>query len=57
MTWDGNYIYRGKSTYFGDILYTYDRQYLYKGKSSYFGDIILTIDGHIPIGVLMTLVY
>ena len=57
MTWDGNYIYRGKSTYFGDILYTYDRQYLYKGKSSYFGDIILTIDGHISIGVLMTLVY
>ena len=31
------HIYKGKSTYFGDIIFTWDGKYLYKGKSTYFG--------------------
>ena len=40
-----SYIYKGRSSYSSDILYTCDGKYLYKGRSSYSSDIILSFDG------------
>ena len=38
-------MYRGNSTYSGNILYTFDGKHLYKGNSTYSGNIIYTFDG------------
>ena len=57
LTWDGSFVYKGKSTYSSDILYTYDRKYAYKGRSSYTSDILCTVDGHLPIAVLMIILF
>ena len=38
-------IYKGNSTYSGNILYTFDGKYLYKGNSTYSGNILYTFDG------------
>jgi len=37
--------YQGRSTYSGDILYSWDGKYMYRGNSSYSGDILYTFDG------------
>ena len=39
------YLYRGRSSYSGDILYSWDGRYMYKGRSDYSGDILITFDG------------
>ena len=39
------YLYRGRSSYSGDILYSWDGRYMYQGRSSYSGDILYTFDG------------
>ena len=38
-------IYKGKSTYSGDIIVTWNGKYPYQGKSTYPGDIMITWDG------------
>ena len=38
-------IYKGNSTYSGNILYTYDGEHLYNGNSTYSGNILYTFDG------------
>lgn len=45
LGFDGQYMYKGNSTYSGHILYSWDGQYVYKGRSSYSGDILYTWDG------------
>ena len=39
------YVYKGRSTYSSDILFTWDGKYLYAGRSTYSSDVILTFDG------------
>ena len=39
------YLYRGRSSYSGDILYSWDGRYMYQGRSSYSGDILYSFDG------------
>ena len=53
LTFDGTYIYRGNSTYSGDILYTVSGEYIYRGRSSYSGDILYTVSGVLPVPVLV----
>lgn len=38
-------LFRGKSSYSGDILFTFDGQSIFKGRSTYSGDILYTWDG------------
>ncbi len=38
-------LYRGKSSYSGDIIYSFDGKAVYKGRSSYSGDILYSWDG------------
>lgn len=46
-------LYRGRSSYSGDILYSFDGQYVYRGRSSYSGDILYTVSGVLPVPVLV----
>ena len=38
-------IYRGNSSYVGDILYTWDGKHFYQGNTTYVGSILYTIGG------------
>ena len=38
-------IYRGNSTYAGDIVYTWDGKHLYQGNTTYVGSILYTWNG------------
>ena len=38
-------IYRGNSTYVGNVVYTWDGKHLYQGNSTYMGNILYTWDG------------
>ena len=49
-------LFRGKSTYSGDILYTVENGYLYHGKSTYSGDILYSINGLLPLPVLVMMI-
>jgi len=49
-------LFRGKSTYSGDILYTVENGYLYRGKSTYSGDILYSINGLLPLPVLVMMI-
>ena len=39
------YMYRGRSDYSGDILYSWDGRYMYQGRSTYSGDVLYGFDG------------
>ena len=47
-------IYRGNSTYVGNVVYTWDGKHLYQGNTTYVGNITYTTDGPIP-PVIMSL--
>lgn len=49
-------LFRGKSSYNGDILYTVENGYLYRGKSTYSGDILYSINGLLPLPVLVMMI-
>ena len=40
-----SYLYKGRSTFSGDVLYTFDGQRLYKGRSTFSGNVLYTLDG------------
>ena len=41
-TWDGRFLYRGRSNYSSDTLYTFDGKYIYQGRSNYTSDTVAT---------------
>ena len=48
-------LFRGKSTYSGDILYTWDGKYIYKGRSSKRFTIFCTREVLLPRYLIYTL--
>ena len=38
-------IYKGNSSYVGDIIYTWDGKHLYQGNTTYVGNMLYTIGG------------
>lgn len=48
-------LYRGNSTYSGNIIFTFDGRHIYRGNSTYSGNILYTLDGAIPIAALVAL--
>ncbi len=52
FTFDGEYIYEGRSTSSSKILFTFDGNYLYKGRSTSSSNILFTIRGAFSIGIL-----
>jgi hypothetical protein len=53
LTFDGRYVYQGRSTYSGDILLTVSDGHVYRGRSTYSGDILYSFDGLIPLPILL----
>ena len=51
------HIYKGRSTYSGNVLYTFDGRYVYKGRGTYSGNILYTTDVPVPLPVLYTVCY
>lgn len=49
-------LFRGKSSYSGDILFTFDGQSIFKGRSTYSGDILYSINGLLPLPVLVMMI-
>jgi hypothetical protein len=47
-------LFRGNTTYVGNILCTWDGKHLYNGNTTYVGNITYTTDGPIP-PVIMSL--
>ena len=45
MAQGSTHLYRGRSSYSSDILYTWDGRYIYRGRSTYSSDILCTYDG------------
>ena len=46
-------LFRGKSSYSSDILYTVKNGYVYRGKSNYTSDILYSVNGVLPIPMLI----
>lgn len=50
-----SYLYKGRSTFSGNTLYTFDGRYIYKGRTTFSSSTLYTYDGAIPIAVLVML--
>ena len=46
-------LFRGKSSYTSDILYTVQNGYVYRGRSNYTSDILYSVNGVLPIPMLI----
>lgn len=55
MAQGSTHLYRGRSSYSSDILYTWDGRYLYRGNSTYSSDILYTTDAILPVPLLIAI--
>ena len=51
-----SYIFKGNSTSWSKIIYTFDGDRLYSGNSTSWSNILYTFDGHIPFPLLMMVI-
>ena len=51
-----SHIFKGNSTSWSKIIYTFDGDRLYSGNSTSWSNILYTFDGHIPFPVLMMVI-
>ena len=50
-----SYLYKGRSTFSGNVLYTLDGRHIYRGRSTFSTSTLYTLEGTIPVAVLVLL--